>query len=224
MSLQLIQEDSAVATRALVALGYLRANLPEYEIPPRLAPRLAGIALRMVVQIFPSLPPPPKTNGHRLEAIQGLPIPALPPPPPLPEIDYDPFRQAGCCRALLLEIIRRAAYDWVLYRLSSDLANKRLAEDAFEWLFVEDAASKASRERAFSGKSITSLLSICEQLDMAPEKVRARVRKLTIKDVMSVGRPAEKRHPPAEECGFNEHPIHLSADFMSSIDQISVSQ
>ena len=224
MSLQFIREDPATALRALAALACLRENLPDYEIPPKLAPRLAGLALRGFVQVSPTLPPPPKANGHKLEAIQGLLIPQLPPPPPLPDIDYDPLKQASCCRALLLEIIRRAAYDWVLYRLSSDLANKRLAEDAFEWLFVESHESKAARERVTSDKTLTSFLSICEMMDMDPEKVRDRIRMLTVKNVMSVGRPAEKRHPPAEECGFNEHPVHLSMDMMNAIDQAATAQ
>lgn len=224
MNLQLVHEGSVAATRALVALAYLRQHLPEYEVPPRLAPRLAGIALRSFVQVFPTLPPPPKTNGHSLASVEGLVIPRLPPPPPLPEVDYDPSKQVGCCRALLLEIIRRAAYDWVLYRLSSDLGNKRLAEDAFEWLFGEGDESKYAKERASSGKSLTSFLSICEVLDLGPEKVRARVRKLTIKDVMSVGRPAEKRHPPAEECGFNEHEVHLDLELMAALDQDMAAQ
>jgi hypothetical protein len=97
------------------------------------------------------------------------------------------------CKSLLLEIIRRAAYDWVLYRTSRRMVQRKLAEQAFHWLFVEDGTGEDKKEREDSEKYITSFLAICEALDLDPESVRKHVRKLTPKNVMSVGRPAEYR-------------------------------
>jgi hypothetical protein len=97
------------------------------------------------------------------------------------------------CRALLLEILRRAAHDWVLYRMSTRLKNKQLAEDAYTWLFEEKKDHPYGIERLNSGQHLTSFLSICELLDLDPKTVRTRVREMTVRDVMCAGRPAERR-------------------------------
>lgn len=101
--------------------------------------------------------------------------------------------EAMSCRALLLEVIRRASYDWVLYRTSSKLQNKQLAESAYNWLFVEDERSKAWALRDRNGKGMMSFLNICDTLDLEPSHVRERVKQLTGKDIMGAGRPAERR-------------------------------
>lgn len=113
--------------------------------------------------------------------------------------------EAPQCRALLLEIVRRAANDWVLYRMSSNLHNRKLAEDAYTWLFEEDEDHKNWREREAAGKQLTSFLSICNMVDIDPEIIRTRVRQMTIKDIMSVGRPAENRR--REDVSLSEHAI-----------------
>lgn len=135
-----------------------------------------------------------------------------------------PENDASCCRALLLEILRRAAYDWVLYRTSSKLQDKQLAEDAYYWIFVENEESSSWDERETPDengitKVMTGFLTICEILDLDPEKVRAYVRQLTIKNVMSVGRPAERRYGPSEEGGGEEHMVHsVSVDTLPYFD------
>lgn len=103
----------------------------------------------------------------------------------------DRLREAQGARALLLEIFRRAAYDWVLYRTSSRLDQKQLAEDAYTWIFVEDAGHPHRRMRRENHKSLTSFMSICENLDQDPEQLRRHVRNLTPNKVMSSGRPPE---------------------------------
>lgn len=97
------------------------------------------------------------------------------------------------CRALLLEVIRRAGYDWVLYRGSRRLKTKQIAEDAYHWLFEEKPGDASWAQRKEEGKELTSFLAICEALDLDPEYVRDTIRKLTVKDVLSVGRPATHR-------------------------------
>lgn len=111
----------------------------------------------------------------------------LPPNTPL-----GPAEISGC-KALMLEIIRRASYDWVLYRTSKVLQKRRLAEDAFNWLFSEGPGHQDWMERISSEKEITSFIAICQALDLDPDMVRGHVRRLTVQNVMSIGRPAEYR-------------------------------
>jgi len=123
----------------------------------------------------------------------------------------DQQAEAASCRALLLEVIRRASYDWVLYRTSSKLQSKQLAESAFHWLFVEDEKSKQWAQRARNGKGMLSFLAICETLDLEPKHVRRHINKLTSKDIMGAGRPAEHRKKPknSDEAGnSDEHSVY----------------
>lgn len=107
----------------------------------------------------------------------------------------DQARQASGARSLLLEIVRRAAFDWVLYRSSRRLDQKFLAEDAYTWLFLEEPGHPNWKIRKAEDKELTSFLSICEQLDVDPEKLRSHIRKLTPNRVMSSGRPPENSRP-----------------------------
>ena len=68
-----------------------------------------------------------------------------------------------------------------------------LAEQAYKWLFTEEPGTPDWEERRKEGKHITSFVSICESLDLDPETTRRHIRRLTVKNVMSVGRPAEYR-------------------------------
>jgi hypothetical protein len=128
-----------------------------------------------------------------------------------------PF-ESSRCKALLLEVLRRAAHDWVLYRSHSKLANREIAQDAYEWLFEEDEDHVSWRQRssavfmidegeAKGVRNITSFLSICEVLELDPEVVRTRVRQMDIETIISAGRPAETRKLKSgevsgvEECG-----------------------
>ena len=126
---------------------------------------------------------------------------------PIPEIDR--AAEAGNCRALLLEVIRRASFDWVLYRNSSKLQAKLLAENAYNWLFVEDESSPSHTLRVKNGKGMMSFLAICETMDIEPSKVRARVRILTERDIMGAGRPPERRKVKVsdEALSSDEHSV-----------------
>ncbi len=97
------------------------------------------------------------------------------------------------CKMLLLEIVRRTAFDWVLYRSSRRMVQKVLAEQAYRWLFLENPGTPEWNERKREGKDVTSFVAICEALDLDPDKVREHIRNLTPKNVTSVGRPAEYR-------------------------------
>ena len=100
---------------------------------------------------------------------------------------------ASRCRALLLEVVRRAIHDWVLYRNTRKMQDKLLAEDAYLWLFEEKPGHPRWELRQREGRGFLAFLSICENLDLDPEVVRRRARTLTIRDIMTAGRPAETR-------------------------------
>lgn len=170
----------------------------------------------MLPEAAPVKAPKARRKSYRHPRAKTLPLPE----PVVIEIPVDHMREASCCRALLLEIVRRSAYDWVLYRLHSNLSNKKLADDAFHWLFKERPGTQAWRERERSGKHLTSFLNICECLDLDPDIVRGHIRKLTIKNVMSVGRPAERRHSGADESMWAEHQLHLSLDTIVRVGAI----
>lgn len=144
-----------------------------------------------------------------------------------PQQYYDQAAEVGGCRALLLEVIRRASFDWVLYRNSSKLAMRALAEDAYHWLFVEDAESAAWRFRARTNKGLMAFLTICEVMDVEPAVVRARVRHLTEKDIMGAGRPAERRkaRPNEEAMSTDEYSVFdVDVDNIPSHDPMFASQ
>jgi hypothetical protein len=67
-------------------------------------------------------------------------------------------RYAGI-RALWLKVIIRAVFDWVQYRDSDRLPQKKLADSAKSWLFDPN--------ELFNG-----FANLCESLDVDPEKVR----------------------------------------------------
>jgi hypothetical protein len=134
----------------------------------------------------------------------------------------DQHHEASNCRALLLEVIRRASYDWVLYRTSSKLQSKQLAESAYHWLFIEDEKSKQWQQRSRNGKGLLSFLAICDTLDLEPRNVRRYVRELTSKDIMGAGRPAEHRKKPKnsdEATSSDEHSVYaVDVDMIPTYD------
>ena len=101
--------------------------------------------------------------------------------------------EASACRALLMEIVRRAAFDWVLYRGSSDMVKKQYADSAYYWLFEETPVSPAWTTRVRDEKLLTSFTTICTILDWDPDKVRGTIRKMTVRSILNAGRPAERR-------------------------------
>ena len=94
---------------------------------------------------------------------------------------------------MLLEVLRRSAHDWVLYRSSSRLLQRQIAEEAYHWIFTELPGTSAWVERALNKKEITSFISICEILSLDPEVVRTYIKGLTVKEILSTGRPPTYR-------------------------------
>jgi hypothetical protein len=114
-------------------------------------------------------------------------------------------------RALMYELIRRAAHDWVLYRTSTRLELRDLAHDAYIWLFEEEPDQPIWEVRKRDGKLLTSLYCICEVLELDVEFVREHVRQMTPKKIKTAGRPPERRKKQAEDVSYyNEHAIFTS--------------
>lgn len=239
--------DGAAALR-YAAPAPLASLPPNFVYRALIAPlsRLEGL----VGEELP--PPPPRPRARRRprprqkkpRAAHAAPSPppaqgrGLPPPTELDgfdervgawepeELSYsplaDPVMEASSCRALLLEVVRRSAYDWVLYRQSSKLQNKLLAESAFHWLFVEEPGSSAWAQRKRGEKELTAFVSICEVIGLDPERVRARIRQLTERDIMGAGRPAERRkskHGGEEALSSDEHSVFdVDVDNLPSFD------
>lgn len=184
-SLVLSLQATGAATQALLSLRRYPTGAPYLQESVR-------ILCRAVRNLNVHLEKPP-VRTQRVPPPLVVPLPPIPDPAPM-RVDHPlAAQEVNGCKALLLEIIRRAAYDWVLYRTSERLPQKKLAQDAYLWLFFEEPGHQNWIERQMSQKGITSFLSICEMLDLDPGAVRVQIRKLTVKNVMSVGRPAEYR-------------------------------
>jgi hypothetical protein len=112
----------------------------------------------------------------------------------------------------MLEILRRAAHDWVLYRQHRKMFLRELAEEAYTWLFEEGPGHKNWQLRTGTEMTFTSLLIICECLDLDVEVVRARVRLMDVRSIIASGRPAETRHIKKDTPSVEEHGMSISVD------------
>jgi hypothetical protein len=215
----LVLQSTGVAARALRIVATANEVFPGGKLIVDEAMRSVATALRSTSKSLtfqppsvPEKPPPAKVAQEILEEL-------------IEEIYVRPrdpalvTQEINGCKVLLLEVVRRAAYDWVLYRTSRRMLHKKLAEDAYSWLFMEEPGHPNWVERQSVGKHITSFLAICSELDLDADTVRNYVRKLTIKNVMSVGRPAEYRR--RSSCPPNmgeEHMPALTAGNWQAID------
>jgi len=190
---------------AHLSLVYSHERTPEENV------RAIQAALRKISGVLPERPSKEMVLASGVEIIDVRDVGVL----SLPRRDRDPAlvqQEINGCKSLLMEIIRRAAYDWVLYRTSRRLQHKKLAEQAFCWLFQEDTGHEDARERIDSGKHITSFLAICEALGLVPDMIRTHVKGLTPKNVMSVGRPAEYRRKETLPHGPDEQRLALGSE------------
>jgi len=127
-----------------------------------------------------------------------LPAFALILPPPTRHTPQEDAEQGVLSKALLLEIVLRAASDWVLYKTHARTLYREWANDAFIWIFEEGPLHPRWKERRAAGKLLTSFTAICEVLDYDPDIIRRYIRTLTPQRIMSMGRPAEYRRRPAQ--------------------------
>ncbi len=74
-------------------------------------------------------------------------------------------------RKLWGRVVLRAIYDWVAYRDSTRLQQKKLAESAENWLFG-------------SSELFNSFESVCDMLEVSPDVIRQSARQFTKEDVL----------------------------------------
>ena len=106
-------------------------------------------------------------------------------------------------KALWVEVMRRAAFDWVLYAGSCRPLKRQLAQDAYSWLFLEDLDNSG---KCFEGYPVNSFLGICESLDLDPVSMRAGIRGLTLDRVKSLGKlpTRRRRYDTSTETGHDD--------------------
>jgi hypothetical protein len=111
------------------------------------------------------------------------------------------------CKTLLMEVIMRAAHDWVLYRQSRRINDLQLAKEAHTWLFEECPGHPRWEERQQQGPEARymSFLAICETLEHDPEWWREFARNLTANKIKCAGRPADKRKVRVEDSGIEDY-------------------
>lgn len=147
--------------------------------------------LAPVMRVVASIGKLKDASKYKMEVFKML-SPLVPDAEDETEIELFHPEEIHGCRGLYLEVIQRAASDWVIYRHSSRLKEKRLAETSYIWLFEEQPGHPDYEMRQGISK-LMSFLSICSLLDLDPEEVRAKIRQLTPKDIKASGRPREYR-------------------------------
>jgi hypothetical protein len=243
-------EAAKLAASVLARLSPLADDFPAVRPVMVKSNALLNAALDQVaeelVAVLPEdfRPPPPKwrTNGHdrgQKSEIRLLEAPESPAEPETPSTPAEPAESAwepssertvSRCKALLLEVLRRAAHDWVLYRQHRKMGMRDLANDAYIWLFEEDEGHPYHKERQSAvfpdgegdltgARAMTSFLAICEALELDPEVVRTRVRKMDARSIISSGRPPQtRRAPPRDgEVGV-EHVLQVDVDLEPESD------
>lgn len=104
--------------------------------------------------------------------------------------DHSPNRKINeheCFRLLWIKVILRASYDWVLYRNSKNHIYKKIADDAFRWLFDPPK----EKRRVVLGNSVRVVLiqefnaleNICDAIDLDIDSVRRFAKQLTRDDI-----------------------------------------
>lgn len=184
-------------------------------------------ALSLGAPVAPMVQETQSALCHQMEELADSVAPPAPPPAPEPpqvvevsEWDpepHDAVMDASRCRALLLEVVRRAAYDWVLYS-NTRRQERQFAQSAHIWLFEEEPGHPVWEARQRVGEPLLSFLSICELLDLDPETVRDRIRGMTTQDIMTAGRPAERRRPRHQRDGVEDHSAPIELDLVSLDD------
>jgi len=168
--------------RILQSLGSPRAGLATKAVLQALHQALKGAF---------SLPVAPSTS-EGVMGVEALEVILQPSAWDPEELDVAAFAERA--RTLLIDVIRRASHDWVLYRTSRRMDQRDLAHEAYVWLFEEDEDHPWTALRKRGGTELTSFLSICEIIDVDPDFARAQIRKLTVRDVKMAGRPPDRRH------------------------------
>ena len=114
--------------------------------------------------------------------------------------------QHECFRLLWIKVILRAAYDWVLYRDSSNNISKKIADDAYRWLFDPPKEKKTvkldNKNVVIFTQEFNALENICDSIDLDIDSVRRFANNLTrdqIKKMEFLERNSHKKKSPQVE-------------------------
>jgi hypothetical protein len=129
------------------------------------------------------------------------------------------LREAEGAKELLIEIIRRAAQDWVLYRTSNKPEQRQLADESYTWLFEEDEDHPNYKVRIAEHKELTAFVNICEVLDMSPTRVRGYICRLTPERVRASSHQVVKiqTEPDEEEKPKKRQPVDFDDLILSML-------
>ena len=103
-------------------------------------------------------------------------------------------------KLLLGDVVDRAIHDWVIYRGHSRIDKRRLAADAYSWLFLEKPGNLIYERNKAAGFEILTFLGVCSALGWDPEQVRNRARTHRAQDLLYKGRPKQTRKLPSNRC------------------------
>ena len=188
-----------------------------------------AIALSVARTLHMTLPPL-RELGHAISALYKEPTVVLRVPRTLEEVeppeplgtDWDPeetedvivtpeMLDGSQVRALMLEVLRRAIHDWVLYRTSRRMEHRELAQHAYTWLFEEKEGHPWRTMRRQHGLDMMSLEAICETIDIDIETVRTGARNMTERRIKTAGRPPERRRRVGEDHShYAEHDLSIN--------------
>lgn len=118
-------------------------------------------------------------NAERYESTQG----------DLLSAEEDPEAH----KALFAGILRRAIFDWILYRGHGSREKRRLAGEAYTWLFVEKPGHSSWARRLRGKREMLSFHSICDIVQVSPDTVNRVAGVMTAQDIQKLGRPATRR-------------------------------
>lgn len=113
----------------------------------------------------------------------------------LPPMD----NQSIAYRGLLAGVLRRAIFDWVLYRDHPDISRRRVAGEAYIWLFIERPGYPTWKRRLEEHREMLSFLSICESLSLSHDQVRRVAEGVSKMDIRRLGRPPTNRRGSYDE-------------------------
>jgi len=232
VQLEVSVEMARMAHNAMALMATLPASF-SLDRPKNAIATLRTCAVSRVMESIPYRP----VDGHAIERARCrccYPVVAV--KAPVSAWEPDSPRDVSRCKALLLEVLRRAAHDWVLYRQQTRMHLRVLADDAYTWLFDEDEEHEYRRQRIQEmvevsdgvpikgARTLTSFLSICDSLDLDPDTVRERVRKMDVQTIIASGRPAETRKLRPGVCSsVEDHELTADVDVDSTVGQDFVS-
>lgn len=101
-------------------------------------------------------------------------------------------------RALFIAIFWRAVRDWVTYRTAGSLARRKVAAEAYMWIFMEQPGHWTWKIRQSEGMGAFAFTTMCDALNLDAGKLRRWAESITAEKVKNLGRQADSRKVPKD--------------------------